>query len=267
MVQLRKYIIVFEKAFKSQMMYRSAALSGMASTILSFGIQVCLWWALLGTELYDGTSFPDMILFVIVNAFVATFTKANVSSTIEAAMVNGSIAMELLRPMSYKYYLMATILGKNTYNVLIRVLPVAVIGAVILEMGSGASISVAMVVPFLIALVLGILVMFELTYIFGLLAFRIQRCWFLSWYINALTKFFGGTAVPLWFYPAFLQGMSYFLPFRYITFEPINILLGRVTAEQTVFCLLIALAWLLVLNVLSTFMWRSAVRGLTVNGG
>lgn len=266
-VRLRKYIIVFEKAFKSQIIYRSAALAGLASTILSFGIQVCLWWALLGTELYDGTSFPDMVLFVLVNSFVSTFTYANISTTIEAAMVDGSIAMELLRPMSYKYYLLATILGKNSYNVLIRVLPVVVIGAVILGMGSGASISIALVLPFLLALVLGILVMFELTYIFGLLAFRIQRCWFLSWYINALTKFFGGTAVPLWFYPAFLQGMSYFLPFRYITFEPINILLGRVTAEQTVFCLLIALAWLLVLNVLSTFMWRNAVRGLTVNGG
>ena len=87
-VRLRKYIIVFEKAFKSQMIYRSAALAGLASTILSFGIQVCLWWALLGTELYDGTSFPDMVLFVLVNSFVSTFTYANISTTIEAAMVD-----------------------------------------------------------------------------------------------------------------------------------------------------------------------------------
>lgn len=264
---MKKYKIIFTKSFKSQLIYRSAALSGMASTILSFGIQVCLWWALLGTELYDGTSFRDMLLFVIVNLLVYTLTRANISSTIEAAMIDGSIAMELLRPMSYKYYLLANILGKNSYSVLIRVLPVVVFSVIFGGVGNWGVISADMILPFALALALGILVMFELTYIFGLLAFRIQRCWFLSWYINALTKLFGGTVVPLWFYPRFLQRLSYYLPFRYITFEPINILLGRITVEQVGNSLLIALVWLLALNVLSTFMWRSAVRDLTVNGG
>ena len=247
------------------MIYRSAAISGAISTLLSFGIQLCLWWALLGTDLYDGTSFQDMILFVLINTFVTTFSKANIATTIEAAVADGSISMELLRPISYKYYLLASILGKNLYSTLIRVVPITMIGIAILK--EYQFVELYMIIPFLFSLILGILVMFELTYIFGLLAFRIQRCWFLSWYIDALTKFFGGTAVPLWFYPESLQGISYFLPFRYITSEPINILLGRVPLEQIWVSLLISMVWLLILNVISSLMWHNAMHGLTVNGG
>ena len=187
---MRKYRIVFQKAFKSQMIYRAATLSSAASTLLSFAIQICLWHALLGTGLQSGTIFTDMVLF---------------------------------------------------------------------EIGS--------VLAFLVSLVLGVLLMFELTYTFGLLAFRIQRCWFLSWYVSALTTFFGGTAVPLWFYPKALQTVSYVLPFRYVAFEPVNLLLGRTPAGEAWVPILCALAWLLVLGLLDRVMWRSAVQGLTVNGG
>lgn len=264
---MKKYIILFQKAFKSQMIYRSAAFSGAASTLISFGIQLCLWRALLGTELYDGTSFQDMIFFVIVNSFVYVFTNANISTTIEAAVMDGSIGLELLRPISYKYYLMANILGRNSYSVCVRIVPILIIGSFLLGNEGKSSIEMAMVPPFFLSMFFGVLLMFELTYVFGLLAFRIQRCWFLSWYVDAFTTFFGGTAVPLWFYPQFLQNLSRYLPFRYITFEPINILLGRNSPEQIGVSFLMAAVWLLVLNFLSHFMWRVAVRGLTVNGG
>ncbi len=262
---MRKYAVVFAKSFKSQMIYRAATLSGMVSTLLSFAIQVCLWQALLGTGLENGTSFTDMVLFVIINTFVSTLTRANIATTIEAAVMDGSIAMEILRPISYKYYLLANIFGKNVFSVFTNVLPVAIVGAFFL--GGAQMPSVWAVLLFLVSLVLGVLLMFELTYIFGLLAFRIQRCWFLSWYIGALTTFFGGTAVPLWFYPQALQAVSYLLPFRYISFEPINLLLGRTPIGEAWVPLLCAFAWLLVLGLLDRAMWRSAVRELTVNGG
>ena len=79
--------------------------------------------------------------------------------------------------------------------------------------------------------------------------------------------FFGGTAIPLWFYPGWLQKVSYALPFRYITFEPVGILLGRTQGNEIWMSLLVAALWLLVLNAVDHLMWRSAVKGLSVNGG
>ncbi|HJB60217.1 ABC transporter permease [Hominenteromicrobium sp.] len=247
------------------MIYRAATLSSVASTLLSFAIQICLWYALLGTGLQDGTRFTDMVLYVLVNMFVSTLTRANIATTIEAAVVDGSIAMEILRPISYKYYLLSSIFGRNAFSVVTNVLPVVVIGAFFL--GGAQLPGAGGAAAFAVSLVLGVLLMFELTYTFGLLAFRIQRCWFLNWYVSALTTFFGGTAVPLWFYPEVLQAVSYALPFRYVAFEPVNLLLGRTPAGDAWMPILCALAWLLALGLLGRLMWRSAVRGLTVNGG
>ena len=108
-----KYWVVFKKSFKSQMIYRSAMLGSIASTVLSFGIQLCLWYVLLGTSVHNGTSFTDMVIFVIVNALVSTLTRSNISTTIETAVVDGTIAMEIIRPISYKYYLLSNILGEK----------------------------------------------------------------------------------------------------------------------------------------------------------
>ena len=62
------------------------------------------------------------------------------------------------------------------------------------------------------------------------------------------------------------QTVSYVLPFRYVAFEPVNLLLGRTPAGEAGADPLRA-RMALVLGLLDRVMWRSAVQGLTVNGG
>lgn len=73
--------------------------------------------------------------------------------------------------------------------------------------------------------------------------------------------------VPIWFYPEFLKSVSYWLPFRYMTFEPINIFLMKTSVEQAWVPILAALLWLVVLSLADKLIWRAAAKKLTVNGG
>ncbi len=262
---MKKYFVVFQKSLKSEITYRSAALAGIVSALLSFLIQIFLWKALLGAGVRQDTSFSDMLLYVILNSFLLSLTKGNVASVIEASMIDGTISMELLRPMSFKYYTLANIFGKNIYGTLIRTVPVLVIGSFLISPASlpdGAHILL-----FVISTVLGALLMFEVTYLVGLLAFWLQRCWFLSWYLNGFLTFFGGTVIPLWFYPDFLSKISYFLPFRYITFEPVNFFLGKTPVHSAWLPISAALLWLLALSAVDKLIWHAAVKKLAVNGG
>ena len=52
-----------------------------------------------------------------------------------------------------------------------------------------------------------------------------------------------------------------------MTFEPINFFLGKTPATEAWLPVLMALFWLVVLNVLDRCMWQMAVKRLTVNGG
>ncbi len=262
---MKRYYLVFRKAFKSKLIYRSAFFSEIITSLLSFVIQIFLWSALLQNGVKHNTDLNDMILFVLINSFVLTLTNMNISGLIEASMIDGSIAMELIRPITYKYYLLSQMLGSNACKLLSSVVPLMVGSVFILE--KIPIVSWEQLVLFFLSLFLGVLLIFEINYLFGLLAFWIQRCWFLGWYMNAFTVFFGGTTVPLWFYPDILKTVSYYLPFRYITFEPINIILGKTSVQNAWSPLCYALIWLIVLNLLDKVMWSSAVRRLSVNGG
>ena len=76
---------------------------------------------------------------------------------------------------------------------------------------------------------------------------------------------FGASAIPLWFYPDWLAKVSLFLPFRYISYEPILIFLGE--SESPLTAIILQLAWLAVLFLIEKLVWRRAERKLIVQGG
>lgn len=264
-VEMKKYWIVFKKSLKSELTYRSAALWGIVSAVLGFLIQVFLWQALLGTGIRSDTSFPDMLLYVLINQFMLQLTRTNVAGMIENAMIDGTISMELLRPVSYKGYMLSQTLGKNIYRSLTASVPILILSLFFL---SKAVLPDVVHIPmFILSALLGIAIQFEVLYLAGLLAFWLQRCWFISFYLKGLRSIFGGTAVPIWFYPEFLKTLSYWLPFRYMTFEPINIFLGKTSVEQAWMPLLAAALWLTGLSMADRLVWQAATKKLIVNGG
>lgn len=262
---MKKYWTVFKKSLKSETIYRPAALAGIAGSLLGFFMQVFLWKALLGSGARQDASFSDMLLFIIINSFMLELTRTNVAGIIENSMIDGTISMELLRPMSYKTFLLMNALGKNTYGTLTRTVPILIISIFLI---SGTPLpTLYHFILFIMSAFLGILLMFEVTYLAGLSAFWLQRCWFIEFYLMGFERIFGGTMVPIWFYPEWLKKMSFFLPFRYMTFEPINFFLGKTPVEEAWFPILMALFWLMALNVLDKCIWQMAVKRLTVNGG
>ncbi len=262
---MKKYWIVFKKSLKSELIYRWAALWRILGAVLEFLIQIFLWRALLGTEAHNGVSFSDMLLYVLINSFMMQLTHTNVAGMIENAMIDGTVSMELLRPISYKGYLLSQMLGKNIYGSLTATVPVLLLSLFFL---SGAVLpDFVHILLFFLSAILGIALLFEVTYLFGLTAFWLQRCWFIRFYLYGFQNIFGGTLVPIWFYPELLKTLSYWLPFRYMTFEPINLFLMKTQLEQAWIPILAAFLWLVGLSIADNLIWRAAARKLTVNGG
>ena len=105
-IMMRKYWILFAKSLKSQAIYRATTFFGTLSSALGFVIQLCLWTALLGSGVRNGTGLDDMILFITVNALVLAITEADIARDIEASVIDGSIAMQLIRPLVYSHWLL-----------------------------------------------------------------------------------------------------------------------------------------------------------------
>ena len=259
------YLYLCGYTIKSTIMYRLSTFIDTISAVLTFFIQLTLWQALLEGNSAENMTFAYMIPYIIIMYFSTTFTNINIATTIENSMRDGSILYYLIRPVNYKKYLLCQMLGQNTFKACANTLFIFIIASLLY--GIYWTESIFFMLCFIVSLLLGMLLMFEITYTFGLLAFWLQRTWFIEWFLQAFTIFFGGSSVPLWFYPEALQNISLFLPFRYISYEAINMYLGRYSIEVCFKKFTIAFMWIIVLWILDYILWKAAQKRIEINGG
>jgi ABC-2 type transport system permease protein len=245
--------------------YRLATAMGFLKSTLLIFVQYCLWKVLVDSGIRSDVTLAQMVAYVAFTGIVGTLTDGEFANDIGASIRDGSVVMHFIRPASYQLFLLSSFLGKNCYKLLTTFLPVAVLCALLV--GFPAPASSLHFAVFLLLTFFGIIIMFELIYITGLLAFWTQKTWFLSWYTDALSTFFGGAVVPLWFYPQVLQKLTVFLPFRYISFEGINFYLGKVPIQSAFFSIGISLSWIFALFLIGQFFWLRVQKKITINGG
>lgn len=259
-----KYIAFYKKAFKSMTFYRSTTFIRLLGSILMFFIQYSMWSALIRTGNHAGVSLSEMISYVVINLFVTSLTNTNIASQLEPSIRDGSVVMDLIRPINFRLYLFSSSLGTNTYNMLTTALPIILATFLLHNLSFPSPLYTLL---FVLSLLIGILIIFEITYIFGLLAFFTQRAWYLSWYLDGFKTIFGGTVVPLWFYPVILKRMSMLLPFRYISYEPVNFFLERTSGWESWQVLSIGIGWIVILRLISSLIYDRIINRITINGG
>ena len=260
------YLEFLKKSFLQAYVYRINTWLNLLSALISIFIQINLWSALLKNRVYDdGVSLDDMLTFVLINTILRTLTQASSGEIVAEKIRDGSIAIDFLRPIELKYYVFAEDLGKNLYKTIFSVLPVSLLCIALYQIHAPNTLSHLGL--FLISVLNGIVIMFYIYYIFALFAFWLHSSWYLPWYVDAVFKLFGGTFVPLWFYPENLARLSHLLPFKYVTFEPVSIYLGRLSLEQSTKAIGMQLGWILVLWTFERMVWRLAEKKVIVQGG
>ncbi len=263
---LEVYHEIIKKSFQQRAVYKIDSYLSIIGSLITLFIQISLWYALMGNGgSIGGVSFQDMFNYLIINTVVLALVSSNAGNELAKKVQDGSIAIDLIRPVSLKYFLLSQDLGNNLFVVVFNVLPVCLVSVAIF--GFSLPSDVIRVCLFLLSLVNGIIIIFLINYIFGLLAFWLKSTWYIPWYTGALFKLFGGTFVPIWFYPGFLQRISEALPFRLVTFEPISIYTGKLPLGSSAFVIIYQLIWIIVLNMAEKIVWKRAQSKISVQGG
>lgn len=254
------------KAFQERFVYRTNSYITIVSTWLGLFVLVSAWRALYGGKSeVGGVTFDDMMSFIVINTLVASLIRSNMGQRIGERVADGSISIDLIRPVSFKSYHLANQLGENLFALLFSTVPAVTLAVVL--WGFRLPDEPARISLFILSLVLGLLLMNQINYIFGLLAIWLKTSWFINAITNAAFDLFAGTFVPLWFYPDWLYAASKFLPFHLVTFQPISICLGKLTLPAAWAVIGGQLAWLAVLWALEKWMWAKAQDQIDIHGG
>lgn len=260
------YLEFIKKSFQRRYTYNVSSLLSVFSALVKVFIQVSLWTALFNNRIaVKGITFDNMIVYIVINTILSSLTCSNVGKMLAQRVKDGMIAIDLTRPVSLKYYLFSEDIGENLFRTVFNVLPVCLL--CIAFYNFNFIYNVPQLILFIISVFNGIVITFYINYIFGLLAFWFKTTWYIQWYADVLFKLFGGIIIPLWFYPKSLYMLSQFLPMRLVSFEPIQIYLGRLSLQQAGNVIVLQIIWIIILLFFEKFVWFKANQRINIQGG
>ena len=260
------FLAIFKLNFIKSVQYRGSILVKLIGTLISVLVEISLWTALFkANPIVKGTTFNDMINYMAITALLTLFAMAKSGDSLSHRITSGSIATDLIRPYDLKLYLVAQNIGSNLFTFLIFTLPIYI--SVLIVYGIKLPPSPIIIILFFISVLLGSIISFYYSYIMGMIPFWLQSSWYIGWVDSAMFTLFAGTFVPLWFYPNILIKISFFLPFRYITYEAVTFYLGKTSVTSMLNVFVMQIVWIVILIIFEALLWRKAQKKIMIYGG
>ncbi len=262
---LKKYWAISWIAAKSNLAYVGEVGSRMFFLTIILYIFMCLWkttFANAGTNNFAGYTLNEIIWYL---AFAESIMMSapRVTPLVDEDVRTGSIAVQLVRPLSYPFYRLASNFGEQVVRFFITALAaftIAFLYAGVPENFATGLLFATVVLPFVFVLdFLGY-------FLVGLGAFWFEDTTGLALIYSRLTMIAGGMLMPLELFPDNFQVVLRSLPFAYIVNGPARLfvhpdvsVLGMVLVNQVV--------WIAIFGLAVTVVFKKALNRIALNGG
>jgi len=263
----KKYRSLFKVSIQDCMAYRTSYIFNIMSRFVALVTLYYIWNALFARHgTVNGYSWEQMktYLFITfcVNSFISWYSEGRVSNKIR----DGSVAMDLLKPLDFQKTQLAGALGGSVAEIAVAltfcVILLPLFGGIATPPGALNTLF------FGVSVILSFFVKFGVVYLFGLLCFYTTASTGVRWARGALTDLFSGAMIPITFFPATMLTISRLLPFQGIVYIPASIYMGTAggvwdMAGQLAF----QTVWAIALWYFGKLFWNAAVRKVTIAGG
>lgn len=262
---MRVYIEFSRKKFLSNMVYRFDYLIGILNTCLQFFIFWCIYKSLYGSSNEIG----GVTFSMVTTNFILSLGLSNAFRIddlfVQRKIADGSIANEFLKPVNFKFRLIAENLGDIIFNLIFNFLPAIIIAVCFVKIQRPAD-GFALIL-FVVSAILGFFVLWQISFIVQMASFWFINVWSISTIKNVFVNVLSGAMLPLWFMPASVMSLIKFTPFDSIYFTPVKIYLGSMKNSDILFNFGRQLVWIGILYVIGDILWRLGQKKLIVQGG
>ncbi|WP_339222296.1 ABC-2 family transporter protein [Paenibacillus sp. FSL H8-0332] len=259
------YYITIVKGVRQFTTYRTNVFAGVTSALFMLGVRYALWIALFRTGNGGNSTLIETITYFVVMDILMVWTTSTFSEHIGKDIHSGDISHALTRPCSYHFQLVMALHSKAVVSTFTSSLPILIAATVFI--GILPPVSTVTFGLFILAAILGGAIYILIDLIISYSVFWLMGYWYIRLYKGALFMLFGGTVLPLWFYPDWLRMISNVLPFQFSLFIPMEIYLGRIRGEDVVTLLVMQLFWIGLLFAIERFVWYRVQNKIVVQGG
>lgn len=245
--------------------YRVQAVLETVSMLLQVYLLHAIWEAVYaGREQLDGRPLPLVVAYVTIATIQNWLLSPNLAYFLAERVRDGSVGVELVRPIPFLGRLLAQQLGETAFALpfAIAAFPLAVLLG---GMQPPDSLAAAALYVLSLGLAYGTMVLIGLA--IGLASFWTIEIYGFVMINRLISAFFGGALMPLWFFPSPLRVVADWLPFQSMVFVPIAIYLGQLSGADAVRAIAIQVLWVLALYAAVQTVWRHAMWQVVVQGG
>lgn len=265
----RSFLVYFEfarVAFLKILAYRLRYFTGILTYFINVSVYYFIWKAIFSNSAeVAGYDLSQMITYVAVGWIMRSFYFNNVDRDIAAEVIEGRIAISLIKPVDPQLMYLSQTVGECCFRLLMFTLPIAALIAAIYPLRPPASAKAALF--FFFSCLLALLLFALINFFIGTFALQLQSILGLIRAKYFVVELLSGLLIPITFFPERLQPILWILPFPHVSYTPLQIYLGRFDGAAAPKALLIQIFWILILYAMGKYHWNFSVRRLSIQGG
>lgn len=245
--------------------YRAANLIWLIGAVLEPVIYLIVWDTVAEVQGGDvgGFTGSDFAAYFLALMVVDRLTFTWIMWEYEFMIREGRLAQRLMRPL---HPFWVDVMDNLAYKGFIMVVLIPTVIVLVLIFRPTFETTLPDLVAFVPALVLAFILRFCLEWTLAMAAFWTTRTNAINQVYFVIFLFFSGRLAPLELLPGFAQTMANLLPFRWMLSFPLEVLLGRLSAQEIGVGYLMQLGWMAIVLLLLPAAWRIGVRQFSAVG-
>ena len=263
---MRLFWEVARRAFRRYSTYRAATIGGtITSTIFGLIRASVLLAVFRERNEVGGFDAADAVTFAIVSQAMLHMGLMGGHLALADRITSGDIVTDLYRPADLQLFELAQDLGRAAYQGLSRAFLTIGVGSVVFDLRIAADPRT--VVLFAVSLLLANVANFAHKFLVTLTTFWTLDYRAASQMATVVAMFFSGFAVPIVFFPSWLEDLSRLLPYVGFAQIPLELLLGKLHGAELVTAVGSQILWCGLLLAGGRALLAKATRRVVVQGG
>lgn len=267
---MRFYLSYFKLRFITGLQYRAAAIAGLATQFFFGMVFIMVYLAFY--ESGSGSvpmDFNELVSYLwLQQAFFSLFYMLYKDTEIFDLIKNGNIAYELVRPKKLYFIWFAKIIGQRLAMVTLRCIPVILISLCLPKpFNLSLPSSILTFILFIVTMLIGTLLMTSIITLYHVITLKTLNEKGIPHIFATVADILSGLVVPIPFFPKFLQVISNYLPFRYVSDLPFRIYAGNVGIEEGLFGLIVQIVWIIIIVGIGYIITQRSLKRVVVQGG
>ena len=263
---MKKYLYIIKTQIIKSMTYEFNVYGNIIMQTIIMITSAYFWRALYtGRSVVDGVNIGSMQTYIIISSALSVLLIANVERRIGLSVEKGSVATDMMKPISLFGMFLAEDIGNIIALIFQNMLPILIIGSLMIRVP--VMEDVRNLPMFIVSVVESFLINWLIAALFGMMAFKTINNNALIQVKKHLIRLLSGSIIPIWFFPESVAKVLSALPFMYIYQLPLSIYIGRGSRAEMISQMRIQFIWLVILSALFLYVQIRITRKVMVQGG